>query len=528
MPTPSAADRTFERRLAGLVNARAAELLQRGRRGLEKEALRVRPDGRLAQTPHPEALGSALCNPNITTDYSESLIELVTPTFSDNAALLRYLAGLQQFVYRGIGEELLWSASMPCELAGDAEVPIAHYGRSHEGHFKEVYRRGLQNRYGGMMQAIAGIHFNYSLPESFWPAWAELAQARRVDAALVSQAYFGLLRGFRRHGWLVSYLFGASPALCRSFLEAQGRPPEGLQPWRGDTLYGEHATSLRMSDIGYRNRNQAAVSVSVNSLEDYLRDLRHAVHTLHPPFAALGVKVDGEYRQLNANLLQIENEYYSNIRPKRGLQPGELTAQALARGGVEYVEMRALDLDLGAPESVSVPQLDFLEAFMVTLLLLDSPPIDGSEQEVLERNHLAVARAGRTRGLALQRHGRPVPLRDWAAQLLDQMQGVCELLDAAQPGAPYAAALSLQRQRLADPAQLPSAQLLQAMREREQGFATQVLEQSRQWRELGLAGGAGAGQAEFAAQAEDSLRLQRRLDASVSGSFDDYLRARLG
>src|SRR5258706_2499303 len=187
---------------------------------------------------------------------------------------------------------------MPCELASDAEVPIAHYGKSPEGHFKEVYRRGLLTRYGGMMQAIAGIHFNYSLRQAFWPIWAEARQSHRFDADFISTRYFELLRNFRRHGWLVSWLFGASPAVCKSFL--QGAQDRALLPWRDDTVYGPYATSLRMSDIGYRNRNQAAVHVSVNSLRDYLRDLMQAVHTTHPPFAAMGVKLDGEDRQLHA------------------------------------------------------------------------------------------------------------------------------------------------------------------------------------------------------------------------------------
>jgi len=523
---PSAIDRWFERQLARLVNARVPGAVQHGLRGLEKEALRVTPDGALAQTPHPRALGSTLCHPHITTDYSESLIELVTPTFRDNAALVKYLGDLQQFVYGRIGDELLWAASMPCELSGDAEVPIARYGRSHEGHFKEVYRRGLLNRYGGMMQAIAGIHFNYSLPASFWPVLAEVREAPRADAAFVSAAYFGLLRNFRRHGWLVSLLFGASPALCRSFL--QGRGAGDLRPWRADTLYGEHATTLRMSDIGYRNRNQAAVSVSVNSLEEYLRDLRQAVHTPHPPFAAIGVKVDGEYRQLSANVLQIENEYYSSIRPKRVLHAGELTGQALARAGVEYVEVRALDLGADGPESVSVAQLDFMEAFVVTLLLMDAPPIGGSEQELLDHNYLEVARRGRDPALMLGDGARGARVVDRAYVLLEHMQGVCELLDAGLAARPYVRALEQQRQRLLVPQELPAARLLRDMQEQGQSFAAQTLRRSAAARAATLAAPVDAArQAELGAQAEESLDLQARKDASVSGSFDDYLRQRL-
>jgi glutamate--cysteine ligase len=527
MPGPSAVDRVFERQLARLVNARVPDVLQGGKRGLEKEALRVRPDGHLSQSPHPPALGSTLCHPHITTDYSESLIELVTPTFRDNAALVRYLTSLQQFVYRNLGDELLWAASMPCELSGDVEVPIARYGRSHDGHFKEVYRRGLQNRYGGMMQAIAGIHFNYSLPLEFWPLWAETQEQQRTDAAFISASYFRLLRNFRRLGWLVSLLFGASPALSRSFL--QGRDADGLQSWRNDTLYGEYATSLRMSDVGYRNRNQAAVSVSVNSLEEYLRDLARAVHTPHPPFAAIGVKVAGEYRQLTANVLQIENEYYSSIRPKRVLRAGELTGQALARAGVEYVELRTLDLGADGAESVTVAELDFMEAFTLTLLLLDSPPISVTEQETLDRNYLQVARRGRDPTLLLETDGRGVAPADRAYALLEHMTGVCELLDAGLATRPYARALQQQRQRLLLPQELPAARLLREMQEQGQSFTQHTLRRSVAARASTLAATVDAAQQqELQVEATDSLAMQQRKDAEVSGSFDDYLRRRLG
>jgi glutamate--cysteine ligase len=524
--TGSALDRVLERRLAALINSRVPAVLSLGLRGLEKESLRVRPNGRLASSAHPGALGSALCNPNITTDYSESLIELVTPTFNSNAAMRHYLQQLQLFVHRHLQDELLWCASMPCELASDAEVPIANYGRSHDGRFKEIYRRGLLTRYGGMMQAIAGIHFNYSLPSTFWPVWGEVRQVKRVDADFTSAGYFELLRNFRRHGWLVSYLFGAAPAACKSFL--QGQRDRELMTWRDDTIYGAHATSLRMSDLGYRNRNQAAVQVSVNSLRDYLRDLMLAVHTPHAPFAALGVKVDGEYRQLNANILQIENEYYSSMRPKRAPRSGELTGHALARGGVEYVELRSLDLDAMTPESVTEQQLNFLEALLVLLLLKDSPGIENSEQEALDRNHLLITRRGRDPALTLARAGRSVTVANWAAELLDEMAGVCELLDGADAARPFTQALQAQRDKLAQQQLLPAAQLLREMQEHGESFAQLSLRHSAAQRAGALRVNEDTGlQQALAQQAAESLEMQERKDAGVSGAFDEYLRARL-
>ena len=516
-------DRVFERRLAAVVNSREQRQLIGGRRGLERESLRVTADGRIAETPHPPALGSALANPHITTDYSEALIELVTPTFTDNAALMQYLNDLHQFVYQHLSDELLWATSMPCEIGSDDEVPIAHYGTSFPGRIKYVYRHGLLIRYGGMMQAISGVHFNYSLPEPFWPLYAEICQSRDAGASFVSARYFDLLRNYRRHGWLVSYLFGASPALCRSFLG--GRDDAELQAHDERTLIGPYATTLRMSDLGYRNRRQSEVSVSVNSLDEYIRDLQQAIHEPEPRFLELGVKVDGEYRQLSGNLLQIENEYYSYVRPKRALQEGERTVHALRRAGVEYVEVRALDNSALDAVGVNPRKLYFLEAFLLMLLLKDSPPIDRNEEEELERNHLRVARRGREPGLTLERSGRSVPLTIWAAELLDCMRGMCEILDAPQAQRPYAATLKDQLAKLEDVQRTPSARLLAELTNRGESFQGLILRISGQHREefRRMRHRDAARWQEFGLEAELSRARHAALEASSRGSFDDYL-----
>jgi glutamate--cysteine ligase len=519
----SGVDRVFERRLAAISNSREQQLLARGSRGLERESLRVTPEGRIAQTPHPPSLGSALTNPHITTDYSEALTELVTPTFPDNDSLVAYLCDLHQFVYRHLGEELLWATSMPCDIRNDDEIPIARYGSSHQGRLKSIYRHGLKVRYGGMMQAISGVHFNYSLPVAFWPLYADLCQNHDSGQVFRSASYFELLRNYRRHGWIVSYLFGASPALCRSFL--QGRSDPALTAFGSETLIGPYATSLRMSDIGYRNRNQAEVAVSVNSLEEYLRDLRHAIHAPHAPFAALGVLRDHEYQQLSSNVLQIENEYYSYIRPKRAPRAGERTTQALARAGVEYVEVRALDNSAFDCVGVNPRKLCFLEALLIVLLLKESPPIDASEEESIERNHLAVARRGREPGLLLERNGRQVPMHDWCNELLDSMQGVCELLDSSHPQRPYVTALRDQALKVEDVERTPSARLLREMREREQSFQALALRVSREHKAQSLQAPppAPAREREFEEEVEESRRAFAAIEAARRGSFEDYL-----
>lgn len=518
----SGIDRAFERRLATLINTREPRVLQDGLKGVEKESLRVCADGRIEHSPHPVALGSALSHEHITTDYSEALIELVTPAFRESWQLLQYLCDLHQFVYRHLGEQLLWATSMPCMLTGDDDIPIARYGRSNIGQMKEAYRLGLGNRYGRMMQAISGVHFNYSFPQQFWPVLAHVLQEQRADQHFISEQYFSLLRNYRRHGWLILYLFGNSPALCSSFVRGRDHQLEAFAP---GTLYAPHATSLRMSDLGYRNKSQAGVQISVNSLDEYVRDLTAAVSTPHPEYQKLGVKVDGEYRQLNANLLQIENEYYSYIRPKRVARSGEHPSQALRRGGVEYVEFRALDVSAFDPVGVNQNKLRFLEAFAALCVLKPSEPIDAGEQAHLDANHAIVARRGREPGLKLNRNGRPIELRTWALELIDSMRGICELLDQGDERKPYMAALDLQQTKIDDADRTPSARSLQELRTTGESFAQFALRMSRVHKAyfVDLYPPNEQRLAEFRAEAEESLERQASVEAADDMTFDQFL-----
>jgi glutamate--cysteine ligase len=514
-------DRVFERRLSSLVNSGEPQILQGGKKGVEKESLRVLPGGSLALTPHPRLLGSALTNEHITTDFSESLIELVTPAFTHSWELLQYLLDLHQFVYRHLGEELLWATSMPCAISRDDEIPLAQYGRSHVGRMKTVYRNGLGLRYGRMMQAISGVHFNYSFPLPFWEAWAAARGATTAGAQFTSACYFDLLRNYRRFGWIVLYLFGVSPVVCKSFL--RGRQSD-LADFGAGTAFEPYATSLRMSDVGYRNRNQAGLSVSVNNLDEYVRDLTRAIMTPHPPYEALGVKVNGQYRQLNANILQIENEYYSFIRPKRVARSGERPTKALRRAGVEYVEVRALDVSAFDPVGVNQNKLRFLEAFVALCLMKESPPIQADEQAALDQNHITVARRGREPGLTLWRDGRAQPMLEWARELLDSMSGICDILDQGDAGRPYSQALATQSAKLEDVALTPSARLMTELTAGESFFDLALrMSATHKAYFLDLYPPNEERLREFSQEAEESLAAQQAIEAADTGTFEEYL-----
>jgi len=454
------------------------QLLCGGLKGIEKESLRISKDGFIAQTPHPKALGSALTHPYITTDYSEALIELITPPFADVKDSLNYLHNIHQFVYEHLDNEILLGASMPCGIDGDESIPIAEYGSSNIGRMKHVYRHGLWHRYGRTMQSIAGIHFNYSVPEALWPVLHKEKNSLLSQEQFTNDAYFGLIRNFQRMGWLILYLFGASPAICKSFFNSRPALVTQFEAFDNGTLYHPYATSLRMSDIGYKSKNQANLKIDYNSIDGYVSSLSAAINTPYPEYEKIGTLVDGEYRQLNSNILQIENEFYSTMRPKQIAQSGEKPTLALKRRGVRYIEMRSLDLDLFNPIGIDEDKARFIEALLLACLLQDSPKTSDQEQQVNNANQLAVANFGRKPGLELNKNNRQILLKDWAAGILESMQPVCAILDQDDAAKHYSSALEKQQLLVENPDLTASARMLEQMTQLRQPFSRFALNTS--------------------------------------------------
>ncbi|MBX2824470.1 MAG: glutamate--cysteine ligase [Gammaproteobacteria bacterium] len=448
--------------------------------GVEKESLRVRNDGSLSPDPHPPALGSALTHPYITTDFSEALLEVVTPPLASVDAAIDFLGDLHRFIYPRLPEnETIWATSMPCVVRGDDSIPVGNYGNSNAGRMKRIYRHGLGLRYGKVMQTIAGVHFNYSWPDAFWPAWQEQLSSGENTQVFVTSQYFNVTRNLLRIGWLVPYLFGASPAVCRSFLGDDTLLP-GMKNFKGRTAYDPYGTSLRMGDIGYQYRKDLEIPIHVcyNDLDSYVRDLHRLITTEHPDYAELGQKdANGRYQQLNTNVLQIENEYYSSVRPKQIPDDGEMPLLAMARRGIRYLELRSVDVDVFEPVGVSPAQLRFLEIFMLYALLDDSPPMQQQDLDAISANMSAVAHRGRQPDLQLQREGKSITLKDWGLALMDQMSGVAECLDAQTGTTLYTDTLRQQRQKMLDPETTPSARVLREMIDGFDSFA----EFARSW-----------------------------------------------
>ncbi|MCB1666423.1 MAG: glutamate--cysteine ligase [Pseudomonadales bacterium] len=492
------------------------------RRGVEKESLRVTHQGYLAQTRHPTCLGSTLTHPHITTDYSEALLELITPVSTSIEETLSFLHDLHTYTYSVLPEgERLWVSSMPCLVESDEQIPLAQYGSSNIGRLKTLYREGLGHRYGRAMQTIAGIHYNFSMPDAFWPRYREIRKSALDLQAFQTQQYLGLIRNFHRHSWLLPYLFGASPAVSKCF--TQGRAHE-LEEFDSRTYYKPYATALRMGNLGYKSEAQQSLFVCYNDLAHYLDSLQNALSTPYPPYQKIGLKKDDQYLQINTNLLQLENEFYGTIRPKRVGQSGERPLNLLREYGIQYIEVRILDLNPYLPIGLDVEQVRFLDAFLLHCLLRDSPMCTRESNAEIESNLALVVNEGRRPGLTLSRDGQPVPFSQWAQDLLQDIQHAARLLDAIHSTDAYSRACAAQCAKVADPAQTPSARLLQDMRNAGRPFcgftmnqatATEQYFRSQTLPEATLK--------EFQRISRQSLQDQADIEASDTLGFDEFL-----
>lgn len=514
----------YTSRLQYLVDNQCQAHLFNGLKGIEKESLRISPQGSIAQTDHPAALGAALTHPHITTDYSEALLEFITPPFADIKETLTFLEEIHQYVYDHLDDEMLLSTSMPCGINGDESIRIAEYGQSNIGQMKHVYRRGLWHRYGRSMQTIAGIHFNYSVPESLWPLLQKQSKTDKNLQDFISDAYFGLIRNFQRQGWVLLYLFGASPAICKSYFKDRPHLAKSFDEFDYHTLYAPYATSLRMSDVGYQSKNQAGLKIDYNSVDRYVDSLGVAIETPYVPYQEIGLKEGDEYLQLNTNILQIENEFYNTIRPKQPPHSGEKPTLALKRRGVQYIEVRSLDLDPFSPVGIDEHSGRFLEAFLLNCLMQESPMQTEQEQQVNADNQRAVAYQGRRPGLELDNNGQAISLTDWALQILQSMQPLCDVLDQNTADKPYTAALNQQFALVTDTNLTPSARVITEMEAKSQSFSNFGLNISTQHQFFFKQKKIDAlKQQYFEELANDAHDKQKEIERADRVSFDQFL-----
>ncbi len=494
------------------------------RRGLEKESLRVTPEGYISEKPHMQALGSALTHPFITTDYSEALLEFVTPVYNDPKEMLKFLENLHLFTLKQMGDEVLWANSMPCLLKKEETIPIANYGSSNIGTMKSVYRKGLKSRYGSAMQVISGIHFNFSLTDKFFEQYQEIKDSQSPLQDFKSSRYMNATRNIHRFSWLIPFLFGSSPAICRSFLN---KAPKdfGLQEFdKKGTLYFEGATSLRLSNLGYTNSSQNKIKICYNEINSYAKGLREAITTHEPDYEKINGSDAKVFNQLNSNILQIENEYYSSVRPKRVTNSGESPTNALLSRGVEYIELRSVDVNPYSPIGIDLEQVLFLDVFLIYCLLRDHDGLCDERTKRFRENQEKVARHGRQENLTLFNGTAEVSAKDWAKDCFEDFLAIAEKLDLELGSHEYTNAVKKYETHIEDTSTLNSERILREMQDKDKCFFSHTLSRSHKISEqLRMSTLDTKIESDLIAEAKKSLLKQSEIEKSDQLNFSDFL-----
>lgn len=498
-------------------------ILEGIQRGVERETLRILPDGTLSKTPFPLQIGSALTHPWITTDFAESMLEFITPVNTNIDYMLTFLRDLHRYANVNINNELMWPLSMPCFLADEADIILAQYGHSNEGLFKTLYREGLKNRYGAMMQTISGVHYNFSLPMAFWQARDGVKNAEE-GAETISAGYFRLIRNYYRFGWVIPYLFGASPSVCGSFIKDDDKRNEFAKQTNG-SCYLPYATSLRLSDIGYTNNAQKQLGITFNNLATYVNGLKKATQTKSAEFSQIGINVDGKYRQINDNILQIENEFYTPIRPKRVPKLDEKPSSALLRGGIEYIEVRSLDINPFSPIGITEEQIRFVDLFLIWCALAPAPEMSSDELQCAKVNWNRVIMEGRKPGqiISMGCDSYQQPLAKVGHDLFKDLLQVADVLDHKDDQKRYRKVCERLDTMFDNPELTLSARTLQAISD--VGTATFGLALAKQYKQqLNAEPLQLLTETDFSYQKRQSLEKQLLKEQNQTMSFDEYLR----
>ncbi len=517
----------FDRNLTFLASANVQPALCKFARGIEKEGLRVTSSGHLAMSAHPEKLGSALSNPWLTTDFSEALLEFITPVFESVDDTLNFLQTTHAVAYKHMVKEMIWPTSMPCILPNDDQIPLAQYGSSNVAQMKTAYRRGLGHRYGRSMQTVAGIHYNFSFPQEFWQSAYDHAKANNLSShtnlqLYINERYFDLIRNFRRNYWLLIYLFGSAPSVDQSFVT--GREHNLVSLGQQD-LYLPMATSLRMGDLGYQSSAQQSLFVCYNQLDTYVETLLHAMDTPYPDYKSIGLEKDGVYQQLSTSLLQIENEFYSAIRPKRVALNGENPLSAIANRGIEYLEVRCMDIDPFSPLGIDAETIRFLDTFLLYCLTKESPLCDEEEFRLIGENQSRIVSRGRDPELKIYCGKSEIPMRDCATGLLSDIAKIAKQMDFAHQSNDYSRSNELQLQKVNDASLTPSAKILSAMADNNESHISFTLNKSEQYRQLFQESATDTKlENELMLAVDESITQQAELERDTSVSFSDYLK----
>ena len=376
------------------------EILE-GNFGLEKEGLRINKKGELSLTPHPKSFGNKLTNPFITTDFSESQVEIVTPTFKSINDVYQCLSFLVDIVNTSIpDDEFIWNQSIPCILPEDDKIPLAYY-EGKKGEESRNYRIKLAKKYGTKKQMISGIHYNFSFKEENIEKLYDKLNPELSYKNFKNEVYLKVVRNYLRYKWLIIYLTGCSVACHSSFTE------ECLQLMKLDDnnggFYSNQGPSFRNSKIGYKN-----------------------LEALFPRYDSINNFVDDVNTYIKKGILSEAKELYTQIRLKP-TNPSEYL-DSLKEDGILYLEVRSIDINPFDKCGISKEDMEFVHLFIIYLLLKNESEYNYWQQEGLLNEEL-VAESAFNQDTRLLKDGKKIQLSVWASEIIDEISDMNNYLN---------------------------------------------------------------------------------------------------
>lgn len=375
------------------------EEILRGNFGVEREGLRVDIQGNLSKNKHPKVFGNKIRNPYITTDFSESQLELITPVFNTSKEVYDFINALYDIVALEIEDEYIWPESMPCIIPEDSEIPIANFCKCKQGEEARAYREELLRKYGGKIQLISGIHYNFSLSDEVLNKLYEVSSKEEDFKTFKDNIYLKITRNYLRYRWLIIYLLGGTGVVHSSY---KGECIKKLNKISDNAYSCNGIVSYRNSDCGYGNRT--TLFADYNSTKEYVASIK---------------------RFINDGLIQSPKEFYNSIRLK-SKNPNNIL-QSLLDDGIQYLEYRSIDINPFSKGGISLEDLESLELFNLYLLFKEESDYKDWQVDALD-NQTNIARNG---GLDIEliRDGEKISKVKWGLEILNEIKNINDILN---------------------------------------------------------------------------------------------------
>ncbi|MDA3731003.1 bifunctional glutamate--cysteine ligase GshA/glutathione synthetase GshB [Niameybacter massiliensis] len=374
----------------------------RGNFGVEREGLRCDDKGHLVYTPHPEVFGEKLLNPYITTDFSESQVELITPVFQSIDETYAFLEGLYDIVAMEIKDEYIWPQSMPCIIPEDNEIPLATFCECKPGQEAYNYRKKLLAKYGGKKQLLSGIHYNFSFDEELIKELYKKATTDKSYRAFRDELYLKVARNYLRYRWLLIYLLGSTSVIHESYVEECVKQLEEVNE---ESYSNKGALSYRNSECGYTNKVE--LFPNYDSVEKYIVSVKAFIEE---------------------SLIESPKELYSQIRLKA--HNNKVFLESLQEEGIAYLEYRSIDINPFDKAGIKKDDLYFMHLFNLFLLFKEESEYVNWQEEALQ-NQRSIARFGQ-KNITLLKDGESIQKETWGIEILEQIKEIDKVLDLGQ------------------------------------------------------------------------------------------------